>query len=111
MKVEATRPILLWLKKVNTQRRHSIYATKHAVDVLEGGQSELFPRAEILVLGYTIKRDRMGILRVSINPPCGAKGRPEWWIDVSALPSTKLHKHGSRVEIKVHRSRQEKFGI
>ena len=111
IKVECRRPLLLWIKRVDRNRRHSIYPTAHASQMLESGQAELFPRAEILVLGYTIKQDGLGILRVSINPPCSKKTHPDWWIDIVPVTRIKVARAGGQLQIKVNRSRQDKFGI
>lgn len=109
LKVDAKpSPILLWLKQVDAGRHHRIFPTSHACKVLDNGQSEMFPRAEILVLGFTINRDRTGILRVSINPPSRIAA-PEWWIDLVPVASTKLFATTEHLAFEVKRSQQVKL--
>jgi hypothetical protein len=79
--------------------------------MLEGGQSELLPRAAVLVLGYTPNLERTGVQRVSICPPCSKHSKPEWWIDLTAVPRMRISRTGSRPEITVQRYVQRTLGI
>lgn len=91
LKFGKRRPILLWLKKVSLNRRYSRVKTSiedktdHA-ERLAVGQTELYPSAQILALGYTPTRDGRTISRLSITPTCRRGTSPDWWIDLVMLP-------------------------
>lgn len=72
--------ILLWFKKVNTQRNPRSYPTDRAKNRLSGGSEEMFKKATVLVVGYQLNRDETRIRRVSISRP--SLGKPEWYIDL-----------------------------
>lgn len=91
LKFGRRRPILLWLKKMSLSRQYSRVQTSiedktdHA-ERLAQGQSEIYPSAQILTLGYTPTRDGRTVGRVSITPPCRRGAKPDWWIDLVMLP-------------------------
>jgi hypothetical protein len=82
LKLEGRTAIHLWLKKANSGRQSSNFATPHAADFLSG-QLVLYPNATMLMLGYLLSEDKLGVQKVSITPPCGRASKPEWWIDIS----------------------------
>jgi hypothetical protein len=85
-RVDGRPPILLWLKKTDPGHRSSNISTPHSDRLLESGQTEMLPNAAVLMLGYQVSDDRMGVKRISITPPCGRRSHPAWWIDVT-LPN------------------------
>jgi hypothetical protein len=79
--------------------------------LLESGQTEMFPSAVILTLGYLLNADRTGINRVSITPPFSGKLKPEWAIDLRLLPNVRgMAVVGSEsVEVKITRFSQRRL--
>jgi hypothetical protein len=51
---------------------------------MESGNYELFPNTILLTLGIRVNPDGMSISRVTLTPPCVAKKKPDWWIDILA---------------------------
>jgi hypothetical protein len=90
LKFGRRRPILLWVKKLNPARQYSKvqtaneHKTSHA-SMLDEGQTELLPSAQILTVGYLLSHDRRSISRVSITPPSKRGRYPDWWIDLAML--------------------------
>lgn len=111
IKIPGRIPIHLWLKKTDRGYHTTNFPTKHAQG-LEAGQSEMFPSAVILTLGYLLKIDASGIARISITPPCGRKQKPEWAIDLALRSVTRAGMSvvgDSSVEVKITRFRQRRF--
>lgn len=81
---------LLWVKKLNSARQYSVVRaveTRAAhLEMLANGQQELLPSATIIVVGYTLSRDRSRVVNVSIVPTCARGKKPEWWIDLKMIP-------------------------
>ena len=91
LKIGRRRPILLWVKEMSLGRQYSRVKTsiedrtEHA-ERLAVGQTELYPTAQILALGYTPTRDGRTVARVSVTPTCRRGAKPDWWIDLVMLP-------------------------
>jgi hypothetical protein len=83
LRVEGRPPILLWLKKTDLLRKSRSFLTRHAID-MDSGNYELFPSSVVLTLGIHTSQDQMSIARISFTPPCVAKKKPDWWIDILA---------------------------
>jgi hypothetical protein len=103
LKFQSRHPIHLWLKKTDGQHRSSNVQTHHA-QMLERGQSEMFPSATLLTLGYWTSPDQSKIRRVSITPPCGRRTKAEWWIDLAvperAASPQLLGNRGTQIEVR-----------
>ena len=74
--------VLLWFKKTDRLRRPKVYPTEHAKQMERGGQLNIFPDCQILVVGYLLNQDETKVIRVSISKPAGRGSRPEWYIDL-----------------------------
>jgi hypothetical protein len=82
--------------------------TDHA-EQLAHGQTEMFPSAQILALGYLPSRDRRTIGRVSITPTCRRGSKPDWWIDLVMLPVVgKLSSNSGNFRMELRRSSQQR---
>src|SRR4029077_10701447 len=81
LRLDGRPPILLWLKKIDAGRRSRNLLTPHALH-MESGNYELFPSSILLTLGIRLNPDGMSISRVTLTPPCVAKKKPDWWIDI-----------------------------
>jgi hypothetical protein len=111
IKIPGRIPIHLWVKKTDIGYHSSNVQTEHARRLLESGQTEMFPSAVILTLGYLLNADRTGINRVSITPPFSGKLKPEWAIDLRLLPNVRgMAVVGSEsVEVKITRFSQRRL--
>jgi hypothetical protein len=72
--------VLLWFKKVDWFRQPSNARTPHNLRILSGQQDEMFPRSEIVVVGYLLHPETSELLRLSFAPPC--RKRPDWYFDI-----------------------------
>ena len=74
--------ILLWLKKVDSQRvKSNLMLTDHAVDLLdEQAAFEFMPHASLIVVGYWFDMETWRLRRVSFSPP--SRSRPAWYFDI-----------------------------
>ncbi len=75
--------ILLWFKKMDAQRNCMIFPTDHA-KLLQAGQMTMFPKADVLIVGYLLNPEETRVSRVSITKPAGLGKSPEWFIDLYA---------------------------
>jgi hypothetical protein len=113
LKFGRRRPILLWVKKMSLARRYSRVQTAiedktdHA-ERLATGQSEMYPRAQILALGYTPTRDGRTVGRVSITPTCRRGEKPDWWIDLLMVPVVGRPIAAGEFRVEVRRSSQQR---
>jgi hypothetical protein len=82
--------VLLWFKKMDRQRKPTIFPTEHARHLESGGQLSMFPNCVILIVGYLLNRDETDVIRVSISKPAGRGSRPEWFIDLEPMEEPKL---------------------
>jgi hypothetical protein len=74
--------VTLWFKKMDDNRQTANYPTTEAMK-RDGGQSNFFQEAEIVVAGYVLNDDETAIKRVCFAPP--KLVTPRWFIDVEAF--------------------------
>jgi hypothetical protein len=106
---QRSRPLLLWVKKINTERKFDIALTRRS-RAMDEGNMELFPRGEILTLGYVPSRDRLRVAKITISPPCSnRRGKPEWWIDAVGVTRIGIRAAGAPSVVRVERSSQRRL--
>jgi hypothetical protein len=74
--------VSLWFKKLDDNRLTANYPTEEALK-RDGGQSNLFEEAEIIVAGYMLSDDESAVKRITFSPPKFVQ--PRWFIDVEAV--------------------------
>lgn len=72
----------LWFKKLDDKKETSNFQTDEAIK-RDGGQSNLFKEAQLVVAGYTLNDDETAIKFVSFSPPNLVS--PRWFIDVVSV--------------------------
>jgi hypothetical protein len=74
--------VTLWFKKMDSLRQTANYPTDEAIE-RDGGQSDLFGEAQVIVAGYILNEEETAIRCISFTPP--KLVRPRWFIDVEVL--------------------------